>query len=178
MFIRTMSADNFFDVHPIIFIIFSFGSILLKLKNARAISKESVRQWVLKFEEAFASRGLTTKKDQPVILLDETKLKRHGRIAYVSVCLDLEQREVISTQCKNSISIVSTVGIVREALQICVNANPLLLVDHSPWYKPAFDWIRDRFYAKDILHQELRREVVPHVQATDEEILQQFPCAE
>jgi transposase-like protein len=103
------------------------------------VSKESVRQWMLKFEEAFAGKKLTEKKERPVILLDETKLKRHGRIAYVSACLDLERREVISTQCMGSITLVNTVGIVREALKTCTNEKPLLIVDHAPWYKSAFE---------------------------------------
>src|SRR5579872_1534825 len=109
------------------------------------VSKESVRQWVLKFEEAFAEKKLTGTKERPVILLDETKLKRQGRIVYVSVCLYLERREVISTQCMKSITLVNTVGIVREALKTCANEKPLLIVDHAPWYKPAFEWLKVDF---------------------------------
>jgi hypothetical protein len=38
---------------------------------------------------------LSRRKDRSVILLDETKVKkRNGKIAYVSVCLDLSRREV------------------------------------------------------------------------------------
>ena len=58
------------------------------------VSKEAVRQWMLKFEEAFAEKKLSERKERPVILLDETKLKRHGRIVCVSVFLDQERREV------------------------------------------------------------------------------------
>jgi transposase-like protein len=47
------------------------------------VSKESVRQWVLKFERAFEAKKLADSKERPVILLDETKLKGHGRIVYV-----------------------------------------------------------------------------------------------
>jgi len=112
------------------------------------ISKESVRQWVLKFEEAFQGKKLAERKERPVILLDETKLKRDGRIVYVSACLDLERREVISTQCMSSISIVSTVGVTREALKTCTNENPLLIVDHAPWYKSAFEWIKVDYMQK------------------------------
>lgn len=106
------------------------------------VSKESVRQWVLKFEEAFAEKELTTRKDRQIILLDETKVKRHGGMVYVSVCLDLERREVIASSCTPSISLVGTVNVTREALKTCTNANPLLIVDHAPWYKPAFEeWL-------------------------------------
>lgn len=51
------------------------------------VSKESVRQWILKFEEAFARKKLAMKKSRPVILLDETKEKRNGKIVYVSRCV-------------------------------------------------------------------------------------------
>ena len=61
------------------------------------VSKESVRLWILKFEEAFARKKLARKKERDVILLDETKVKRNGKMAYVTICLDLEQREVISS---------------------------------------------------------------------------------
>ncbi len=121
------------------------GLSLRVIARKFSVSKESVRQWVLKFEEAFAEKKLTGKKERPVILLDETKLKRHGRIVYVSVCLDLERREVISTQCMRSITLVNTVGIVREALKSCANEKPLLIVDHAPWYKPVFEWLKVDF---------------------------------
>ncbi len=105
------------------------------------VSKEAVRQWILKFEEAFAGKELSRAKERPAILLDETKVKRHGRIVYISSCLDLERREVISTQCMRSITLVNTVNIVREALKTCTNEKSLLIVDHAPWYKPAFEWL-------------------------------------
>lgn len=57
------------------------------------VSKESVRQWILKFEEAFAGKELTEKKERQIILLDETKLKRNGRIVYVSACALISSAE-------------------------------------------------------------------------------------
>jgi transposase-like protein len=63
------------------------------------VCKESVRKWILKFEEVFARKNLARRKERDVILLDETKVKRDGRMAYVSVCLDLERREVVSAKC-------------------------------------------------------------------------------
>lgn len=58
------------------------------------------------------------------------------------MCLDLERREVISTSCTPSISLISTVSVTRKALETCANEDPLLIVDHAPWYKSAFEWIR------------------------------------
>ncbi|MDG6907153.1 MAG: hypothetical protein JRN20_15370 [Nitrososphaerota archaeon] len=43
------------------------------------VCKETVRKWILKFEEAFARKKLARKKEKDVILLDETKVKRNGR---------------------------------------------------------------------------------------------------
>ncbi len=106
------------------------------------VSKEAVRKWIVKFEEAFARKKLARKKNRPVILLDETKEKRHGRIVYVSMCLDLERKEAISTQCMRSISLVSTVNVVRNALKSCRNEKPLFIVDHAPWYKWWFEWLK------------------------------------
>jgi len=50
------------------------------------VCKESVRKWILKFEEAFAKKKLARKKERDVILLDETKVKRNGKMAYVTIC--------------------------------------------------------------------------------------------
>jgi putative transposase len=124
------------------------GLSLRVIARKFSVSKEAVRQWMLKFEEAFSRKELSRKKERPAILLDETKLKRNGRIAYVSVCLDLERREVISTQCMASITLVNTVGIVREALSLCVNEKPLLIVDHAPWYISAFEWVKVDYLQK------------------------------
>jgi len=113
------------------------------------VSKESVRQWILKFEEAFAEKNLADEKERDVILLDETKVKRNGRIAYVSICLDLERREVISSRCAISISSLSSILVLKEALKSCRRA-PLVITDHAPWYKYAFqslglDYIQKTF---------------------------------
>jgi hypothetical protein len=57
------------------------------------------RKWIKKFEQPlFATkRDLSTAKDRSFdSLLDETKVKRNGKIVYASACLDLERREVIS----------------------------------------------------------------------------------
>jgi putative transposase len=105
------------------------------------VCKETVRKWMLKFEEAFARKKLAGKKERDVILLDETKVKRDGKMAYVTICLDLERREVISSRCTRSISSLSTIYVVKEALESCRN-TPLLITDHAPWYKYAFQSLR------------------------------------
>ena len=105
------------------------------------VSKESIRQWILKFEEAFAKRKLARKKERDVILLDETKVKRNGKIAYVSICLDLERREVVSSLASRSISSLSTMLVVNQALKSCKN-TPVVITDHAPWYKYAFQSLR------------------------------------
>ena len=106
------------------------------------VCKEAVRKWILKFEEAFEKRKLSRKKERNAILLDETKVKRNGKMAYVSVCLDLERREIISTSCTRSISSLSTILVVKEALRSCKNEAILMIVDHAPWYKYAFESLK------------------------------------
>ena len=101
------------------------------------VCKETVRKWILKFEEAFAKKKLARKKERDVILLDETKVKRNGRMAYVSICLDLERREVVSSLASRSISSLSTINVVKDALKSCRNI-PVVITDHAPWYKYAF----------------------------------------
>jgi putative transposase len=105
------------------------------------VSKESVRKWILKFEQAFEKKKLARKKDRDVILLDETKVKRNGKMAYVSICLDLERREVISARCTRSVSSLSTILVLKEALKSC-RGTPLLITDHAPWYKHAFEYLK------------------------------------
>ena len=112
------------------------GLSLRAIARKFSVCKESVRKWILKFEEAFARKKLARKKERDVILLDETKVKRNGRMAYVTVCLDLERREVVSAQCTRAISSLSTINVVKEALQTCRN-DPIVITDHAPWYKYA-----------------------------------------
>jgi transposase-like protein len=119
------------------------GLSLKTIGNKFGVSKEAVRQWILKFEEAFARKPLSTVKERPVILLDETKVKRDGKEHMVcpSVCLDLERREVISSKCTRSISSLSTIYVVNDALRSC-RGTPIIITDHAPWYKYAFQSLR------------------------------------
>ena len=117
------------------------GLSLRAIARKFGVSKEAVRKWILKFEEAFARKKLARKKERDVILLDETKVKRNGRMAYVSVCLDLERREVVSSICSRSISSLSTIFVLKEALQSC-RSTPLIITDHAPWYKYAFESLK------------------------------------
>jgi putative transposase len=102
------------------------------------VSKESVRKWILKFEEAFARKKLSRRKEREAILLDETKIKQNGRMRFVAMCLDLERREAISIQCMRAISSLSTINVTKEALEACSN-RPIVIVDHAPWYEYAFE---------------------------------------
>jgi putative transposase len=111
------------------------------------VCKESVRKWILKFEEAFARKKLAMRKERDVILLDETKVKRNGRMAYVSVCLDLERREVVSSLASRAISSLSTINVVKQALKSC-RRTPLVITDHAPWYKYAFECLRLEYIQK------------------------------
>jgi len=116
------------------------GLSLAAIARRYGVSKEAVRQWMHKFERFFASRRLSRRKERRVILLDETKVKRNGRIAYVSVCLDLTRREVVSARSYRSVGIVTTIDMVRRALELC-KERPLFIVDHAPWYASAFEWL-------------------------------------
>jgi transposase-like protein len=55
-------------------------------KEVFHVAKESVRKWIIKFEEAFARKKLARKKERDVILLDETRVKRNGR-GGIRICL-------------------------------------------------------------------------------------------
>ena len=58
--------------------------------------------------------------------------ERNDKMAYVSICLDLARREIISTQSMSSITLVNTANIIREALKIVqVRVVP----------RGAFDWV-------------------------------------
>lgn len=121
------------------------------------VSKEAVRKWILKFEEAFAKKKLARMKEREAILLDETKVKRNGRMCYVSTCLDLARREVISIQCTRSISSLSTINVTKEALRSC-RQKPVVIVDHAPWYRYAFeslglDWLQKTFGIRNYIER-------------------------
>ncbi|MDA4114228.1 MAG: hypothetical protein OK474_09300 [Thaumarchaeota archaeon] len=114
----------------------SLSAIARKFKA----SKEAVRQWMTKFEELFASRPLSKVKERSVVLLDETKVKRNGKIAYISACLDLRRREVISIGSYRSVSVMTTVDTAKRALDLTED-KPMIIVDHAPWYAGAFEWL-------------------------------------
>lgn len=114
------------------------GLSLRAIARKFLVCKESVRKWILKFEEVFARKELARKKERDIILLDETKVKRNGRMAYVTICLDLERREVVSSLASRSISSLSTINVVKDALKSCRN-TPVVITDHAPWYKYAFE---------------------------------------
>ena len=116
------------------------GLSLSTIARRFGVTKEAVRQWMMKFEEFFASRRLSRRKKRPIILLDETKVKRNGRMAYVSVCLDLTRREVVSARSYRSVGIVSTIDTVKRALELSKD-KPIFIVDHAPWYANAFEWV-------------------------------------
>ena len=97
---------------------------------------------MVKFEDAFYEKKLCRRKERSVILLDETKVKRNGKIAYVSICLDLSRREVVSAKSYRSVGIITTVDAVKPALASCREEKPpLFIVDHAPWYPCAFEWL-------------------------------------
>jgi putative transposase len=106
------------------------------------VSAEAVRKWIKKFEQAFATKDLSTAKNRSLILLDETKVRRDGKIVYASACLDLERREVISVRCTRSVSSLSTINIMEEALKLSKNKKPLAVTDHAPWYNYAFEYLK------------------------------------
>lgn len=123
------------------------GLSLSAIGRKFGVSKEAVRQWILKFEEIFARKKLARKKEREAILLDETKIKCNGRMRYVAMCLDLERREAISIQCTRAISSLSTINITKEALKSCKN-RPVVIVDHAPWYKYAFESLKLEYIQK------------------------------
>jgi transposase-like protein len=119
------------------------GLSLKTIGSKFGVSKEAVRQWRMKFEEAFATKELSTVKERPIILLDETKVKRDGKEHMVcppSLVLDLSRREVIAVKTFRSRrrSSFTTISVMKQALKLC-ESKPIVLVDHAPWYKWAFE---------------------------------------
>jgi transposase-like protein len=116
------------------------GVSLSTIGHKFGVSKEAVRQWRIKFEEAFAQKPLSKVKERAIILLDETKVKRDGKEHMVcpSVALDLSRREIISAQAFRSRSSFSTIAVMEKALKPC-GSRPIVLVDHAPWYNWAFE---------------------------------------
>jgi putative transposase len=134
------------------------GLSLRALARKFHVCKETVRKWILKFEQAFAEKKLSDIKEREAILLDETKVKRNGRMCYVSACLDLARREVISIQCTRAISSLSTINVTEEALGTC-KERPLVITDHAPWYKYALreylglDWLQMTFGKRNYIER-------------------------
>jgi transposase-like protein len=68
------------------------GLSLRAIARKYGVCKETVRKWIMKFEEAFARKKLARKKEREVILLDETKVKRNGRML-TSLCALISNAE-------------------------------------------------------------------------------------
>src|SRR6266849_887917 len=134
------------------------------------VTKESVRQWILKFESYFSSRPLSRRKERSVILLDETKAKRNGKIACVST--HLTGREIVFAKSYRSVSIVNHrhreagPGVVQE--EAAVHCRP------PPTVGMRLRVAGCGLGAPDVQHQELHRTVVSDVQGEDQAILPQL----
>ena len=131
------------------------------------VTKEAVRQWILKFESHFPPRPLSRRKERSVILLDETKVKRNGKIACVSA--HLTRREIVSAKSYRSVSIVNHrhhedgPGVVQEESAVHSRPRPMVsmrlrVAGRGPG-------------APDVQHQELHRTVVSDLQGEDQSIL-------
>ena len=117
------------------------GLSLAAIARRFHVSKEAVRQWMIKFENAFYEKKLSDVKDRSIILLDETKVKRNGKTAYVSACIDIARREIVSAKSYRSVGIISTIDTVKQALELSTKEKPIFIVDHAPWYACAFEWL-------------------------------------
>ena len=124
------------------------GLSLRVIARKFGVSKESVRKWILKFEQLLQKK-LARKKEREAVLLMKRKVKRNGRIAYVSTCLDLARREVIFIQCTRSISSLSTINVMEEASSIlqepaprnhgpCSVVSVCLLISQLGWLQKTF----------------------------------------
>jgi putative transposase len=129
------------------------GLSLSVIGHKFGVSKEAVRQWRIKFEEAFAPKELSTVKERPVILLDETKVKRDGKEEVCpSAVLDLSRREIISIQAFRSRSSISTIIVMEQALKLC-ESKPITITDHAPWYNWTFEgWFEGKIPWIQITH--------------------------
>ncbi len=102
------------------------------------VTKEAVRQWILKFESYFSSRPLSRRKERSVILLDETKVKRNGKIACVSA--HLTGREIVFAKSYRSVSIVNHghreagPGVVQEEAAVHSRPRPMVRMRTKRFY--------------------------------------------
>jgi hypothetical protein len=80
-------------------------------------------------------KKLARKKERGrVILLDETKgEKKTVRIAYVTICLDLERRREVNfiKMYEGQFPSLSTIYVVNDALRSC-RGTPIIITDHAP----------------------------------------------
>ena len=94
------------------------------------VTKEAVRQWILKFESYSSSRPLFRREERSAILLDETKVKRNGKIACVSA--HLTRKEIVSAKSYRSASIVNHrhhedgPGVVQEEAAVHSRPRPMV----------------------------------------------------
>jgi transposase-like protein len=115
------------------------GLSLSAIARGFSVTKEAVRQWMMKFEEYFSAKTIPIQDqreaDRPA--RRDEGVKRNGKIAYISTCLDLARREVTSARSYRSVSLIST---VKRALALSQD-RPIFIVDHAPWYACAFEWL-------------------------------------
>src|SRR5438132_4578528 len=132
------------------------------------VTKEAVRQWILKFESYFSSRPLSKREERSVILLDETRVKRNGKIA----CVSAYEEGIVSAKSYRSVSIVNHrhreagPGVVQEEAAVHSRPRPMVCMRLR---------VAGRgLGAPDVQHQELHRTVVSDLQGEDQAILPQL----
>ena len=118
-----------------------------------------------------ASKRLSELKERSIVLLNEIKVKRNGKMAYVSVCLDLTRREVVSARSYSSASIISTADTVKRPRSL--RGQAALHCGPHPVVRVSVQVTRGGVGAADLRDTQLHRKVVPDLQGQDETVLQQ-----
>lgn len=119
----------------------SYRSVSLAMELLSSFSHESVRLWYRKIGSILPQ---PEKIRRSIIAVDETKLRVSGQFLFIWQAIDIERYEVIALKATFTRGELDAILFLKEALRYCSN-RPLILVDHGPWYPPAFEHLGLRY---------------------------------
>jgi len=119
----------------------SYRSVSLAMELLSTFSYESVRLWYRKIGTILPQ---PSKIHRSVIAVDETKLSVSGHFLFIWQAIDIERYEVLALKATATRGELDAILFLKETLRHCSN-RPLVLVDHGPWYPPAFEHLGLRY---------------------------------
>ncbi|MBI2208908.1 IS6 family transposase [Candidatus Woesearchaeota archaeon] len=99
------------------------------------IAKQSVNEWIAKWQEVMGYIQTTPKKARKVIAIDETKIKINGKWAFLWCAADVNTRELIAIEVSWLRNGAVAIWFIKDVLTKCKNKKKVCIItDGAGWY--------------------------------------------